>query len=107
METNTYLIRRGDEHLPHAETVELRIHAGKRLMVDKEVDYEVRLTDEQVAQLEADGYRVIDPADKLPAWPLKSSPAEYLAEHENDDDPSPGVAERITLAKRHVAAEKE
>lgn len=114
MEPKTYTIRRGDEHLPHSDLVELQVHQGPRLKVAQAQDYRVELTPEQARQLEADGYLVnavggaaapvaeSDPT--LPPWPLKTSPADYLDQHANDDSPSPEVQERLALAQRHVDA---
>lgn len=120
MERKPYTIRRGEQHMPQEQAVDLLIHGGPRLQVLRNQDYVVDLTADQVRQLEADGYVVSDLSGKaaqaaqpvatdstLPPWPLATPPADYIAQHANDTDPSPAVAERLTLAQRHVDAAGE
>lgn len=107
MESSKYAIRRGDDHLPDLPVVELRVHGGQTLKVERGQPYDVTLSDEQAKSLAADGYVLEQASGRLPAWTLATPPAEYLAQHEGDVEPSARVRENLMLAQRHVARDKE
>jgi len=44
---------------------------------------------------------------ELAEWPLKSTPAEYLELHKDDEEVSDFVAERMELARKLVGGEGE
>lgn len=58
MDRTLYTIRRGEDHLPHVEVVDLKIHGGQRLDVPRGEAVEAMLTADQATALEADGYDV-------------------------------------------------
>lgn len=84
------------------EPIELRVHTGPRLRFPKAGHaVEAALDDVQHASVVLDGWEV--KALALPKWTLSTAPADYIAQHESDADPSERVRGNLELARLHVA----